>query len=369
MRTTILFILHLPPPVHGAAMVGKYIHNSKLINDTFNCHYINLTTAKDLQDIGKSGIRKLWRYVKLLKEIRRKVKTVRPQLVYVTPNSKGAAFYKDFMVVQMLKAYDCKVVCHYHNKGVSTRQERWLDNWLYERFFKDIKVILLADVLYEDMRKYVKREDVYICSNGIPETEFEENVRFVNAMPHLLFLSNLLLEKGVFVLLDALRLLKERGGSFVCEFIGGETREIDATRFTEEVSRLGLDGIAIYRGRKYGKEKLEMFRNADIFVFPTFYRNECFPLVLIEAMQHRLACISTNEGGIPDIVDNNITGLLVEKCNATMLANSIEQLMTDRHLCKKMGQSGYEKYKRQFTLSCFENRLADILYQILRISK
>lgn len=53
MKPTILFILHLPLPVHGAAMVGKYIHDSKLINSEFDCHYINLITAKSLQDIGR----------------------------------------------------------------------------------------------------------------------------------------------------------------------------------------------------------------------------------------------------------------------------------------------------------------------------
>ena len=55
MKPTILFFLHLPPPVHGAAMMGEYIYNSKTINECFNCHYINLTTATNLQDIGKGG--------------------------------------------------------------------------------------------------------------------------------------------------------------------------------------------------------------------------------------------------------------------------------------------------------------------------
>ena len=57
MKPKILFIMHMPPPVHGAAMVGQYIHDSKLINREFDCHYINLTTAKNLQDIGKVGMR------------------------------------------------------------------------------------------------------------------------------------------------------------------------------------------------------------------------------------------------------------------------------------------------------------------------
>lgn len=57
MKSTILFILHMPPPIYGASMMGKYIHDSKLINETLDCHYINLTTAKNLSDIGKVGIK------------------------------------------------------------------------------------------------------------------------------------------------------------------------------------------------------------------------------------------------------------------------------------------------------------------------
>lgn len=169
MKPKILFIMHMPPPVHGAAMVGQYIHDSKLINERFDCHYINLTTAKNLQDIGKVGLRKLLDFARLLRRIRKKLKEVQPKLVYVTPNACGGAFYKDLVVVQMIKLMGYKVVVHYHNKGVATRQNRLLDNWLYRHFFKGIKVILLSECLYEDVKRYVRREDVFVCPNGIQE--------------------------------------------------------------------------------------------------------------------------------------------------------------------------------------------------------
>lgn len=169
MKPKILFIMHMPPPVHGAAMVGQYIHDSKLINEKFDCHYINLTTAKNLQDIGKVGLRKLLDFVKLLQRIRKVLKEVKPRMVYVTPNACGGAFYKDFVVVQMIKSMGFPIIVHYHNKGVATRQNRALDNWLYRRFFKGIKVILLSECLYGDVQKYVRREDVFVCPNGIPE--------------------------------------------------------------------------------------------------------------------------------------------------------------------------------------------------------
>lgn len=167
-HTRLLCILHLPPPIHGAAMVGQYIKDSQLINSEFDCRYINLTTATSLTDIGKAGIKKVVAFLKLLRIIRHEVKQFKPEMVYITPNAKGGAFYKDFVVVSLLKSLGCKVIAHYHNKGVSSRQDSWLDNILYKKFFKNIKVILLGESLYQDIKKYVDRNDVYICPNGIP---------------------------------------------------------------------------------------------------------------------------------------------------------------------------------------------------------
>ena len=368
MKQKILFIMHMPPPVHGAAMVGQYIYDSKLINEKFEGHYINLTTAKNLQDIGKVGIRKLVDFYALLRKIRRSLKTINPDLVYVTPNACGGAFYKDYIVVQMIKRMGYLVVVHYHNKGVATRQNRFLDNFLYQRFFKGIKVILLSECLYDDVKKYVKREDVFVCGNGIPDITNHSTCSDVAAsdhidgkVPHVLFLSNLLISKGVVVLLNALKVLKEKGCRFICDFVGGETVEMDAAMFQNEVAKRGLEDMVVYHGRKYGNDKEAFLNGADIFVFPTFYHNECFPLVLLEAMQHHLPCVSTTEGGIPGIIDDGKTGFLVPKHDAENLAEKIQVLLTDAELRQRMGKAGREKFEKEFTLEVFEKRMAEIL--------
>lgn len=368
MKQKILFIMHMPPPVHGAAMVGQYIHDSKLINEKFEGHYINLTTAKNLQDIGKVGFRKFVDFVKLLRRIRKSLKTINPELVYVTPNACGGAFYKDYIVVQMIKRMGYQVVVHYHNKGVATHQDKWFDDALYKRFFKDIKVILLSECLYNDVKKYVKRDDVFVCGNGIPSAAIES---FVSApidaaspedkIPHILFLSNLLISKGVVVLLDSLKVLKEKGCRFVCDFVGGETVEMDAAMFQAEVAKRELEGMVVYHGRKYGNDKEAFLNAADMFVFPTFYPNECFPLVLLEAMQHHLPCVSTTEGGIPGIIDEGKTGFLVPKHDAETLAEKIQTLLSDAALRQRMGEAGREKFEKEFTLEVFEKRMAEIL--------
>ncbi len=366
MKPSILFIMHMPPPVHGAAMMGKYIHDSRVVNETFDCHYINLATAKDLADIGKIRLQKFTQFYQLLSKIRKEIKRIRPKLVYVTPNAKGGAFYKDFIVVQMLKSMGCKVIVHYHNKGVSLRQNKVIDNLLYRIFFKKLKVILLAEALYADVQKYVARKDVFICPNGIPEAlTTEPSAIRHNAIPKLLFLSNLLIDKGVFTLLDACKILKEKGYQFTCDFVGGETADINAERFNQEVQVRELTGIAEYRGKKYGKEKDTFFRNADIFVFPTFYSNETFGLVNLEAMEYKLPVISTNEGGIPDVIKDGENGFICLKKNPSSLADCIEKLLIDENLRHNMGEDGYRKLKTNFTLEAFENNIASILQKCI----
>lgn len=374
MKPTVLFILHLPPPVHGASMMGEYIHDSKVINEAFDCHYINLSTAKDLADIGKVGIKKLFQFVDLLRLICRTVRSIRPRLVYVTPNACGRAFYKDFIVVEMLKRMGCKLVLHYHNKGVSTRQDRKLDNMLYKRFFSGVKVILLAENLYLDVQKYIARENVAICPNGIPDMGDAIIRRLVPADSsnplNILFLSNMMEEKGVWVLLEACKSLKEHGLDFVCRFIGG-WKDITEEAFYDKAVNLGLtvstplhkrsDAEVQALGPKYGAGKMECFRQADIFVFPTYYNKECFPLVLLEAMQAGLACVSTKEAGIPAIIDQGRTGLMVEQRNSQALADAIGRMITNRQLCVQMGQEGRRKYENFFTIGAFDTRMYRIM--------
>lgn len=350
--------MHMPPPVHGASMVGKYIHDSETINNTFECHYLNLTLAKDINDIGKGGIRKLKDFYKLLTQMRKQVKSIKPQLCYVTPNAKGGAFYKEFFVVLLLKILNQKIIIHYHNKGVATRQSKWFDNLLYKIFFKNIKVILLAENLYQDIKKYVKYKDTYICPNGIPVNPNLPTI--IKKEFNILFLSNMMKEKGVWDLVESCRVLKKNGRPVKCHFVG-KWSDITEEIFAAEINKRGLKEYASAYGAKYNGEKDTFLRKADVFVFPTYYNNECFPLVLLEAMEQGIPCISTNEGGIPAIIEDGKTGYIVEKHSPEEIAKKIEYLIDHPEKRIAMGKAGKEKFLKEFTLDKFENRMKDIL--------
>lgn len=364
-NTRVLFILHLPPPVHGAAMMGKYIKDSKIINECIDARYINLTLARDLNDIGKSSIRKFRDFIMLLVHIREEIKRFKPELCYVTPNAKGGAFYKDFVVVEMLKAMGQKIVVHYHNKGVATRQDKTFDNILYKIFFKKLKVILLAEQLYPDIKKYVARKNVYFCPNGIPKHKEISIIKEHDGF-NILFLSNMMEAKGVWDLINACKLLKEKGQRFKCHFVG-KWSDITEKDFIDRITKLDLKNIVFAHGAKYGDEKKHFFELADCFVFPTYYHNETFGLVLLEAMEYEIPCIATNEGGIPSVIEDGKTGFIVKKNSSKELADKIQILMNNPTLCKEIGKAGKMKFENEFTIDKFENRMKDIIMEIISL--
>lgn len=190
----------------------------------------------------------------------------------------------------------------------------------------------------------------------------EEKIR---TSVRMVFLSNLLESKGIMDLLDALRLLQQRGCKFVCDIVGAETAEISIDRLNEEICKRELDKDVKYKGSMYGEDKQQELKEADIFVFPTYYSNECFPLVLLEAMAHGVPCVSTGEGAITDIIDDGKTGLIVKKNNPQDLADKIESLINDEALRKRMGAEGRKKFEQNYTLECFEQQFIQCIKTIL----
>lgn len=357
-----LFIMSLPPPVHGQSMVGAMIRDSKLINDNLDAMYIKTSSATSMSDNGKMRWGKIWDYLKMLTVVIRTVRKEKPQLVYVTPVATGIAFYRDFVLMKLLKMMHCNVIAHFHNKGIKSRQDKWLDNIIYKSYFKGIKVIILAGSLYDDIKKYVKPNQVYICPNGISDNHPGLIPNRNNTVPKLLFLSNLIKSKGVVDLLDACKILNDKGVVFDCTFVGAESVEIDSKSFSLMVGERNLQECVHYGGKKYDLEKEACYYNSDIFVFPSYYHFECFPLVLLEAMSYGLPCVSTNEGAIGEIIDDGVTGYVIEKNNPKMLADRLEVLIKDTTLRHDMGVAGKEKYEKNYTLQQFEWNLFNILH-------
>ena len=357
MKNKILFIVPLPPPVHGSTVMCQYIKDSKLINGELDCDYVNLSASRSTTEVHKFQLVKIWRVISIWFNVLGKLLANRYDLCYVALAFHGSLL-KDAPVALLCKLFRRKVVIHLHGKGASEDAKRGFYHWLLKKTFKNTKVILLSWLLYPDVEEFVRKGNVMICPNGIPPIQ-SVPLKKENTFPRLLFLSNLIESKGVIVLLDALKILKDKGYSFVCDFVGGETAEIDSQRFQKEVEIRGLNELVIYSGKKYGEEKNNSFTHADIFVLPTM--NDCFPLVILEAMSIEKPVVTTAIGGIPDMVEDGKTGLIAEVGSDSSLADKLEQLLKNRDLIGQLGKEGKIQFHKYYSKEAFEACLNNAL--------
>ncbi|MRS03914.1 glycosyltransferase, partial [bacterium] len=183
-----------------------------------------------------------------------------------------------------------------------------------------------------------------------------------NTIPHILCLSNYMVEKGIQELINSLELIKLQGNAFQARLVGAPV-DLTVEYLKKEIINKDLSDCVEITGPLYGSEKVRELYNADIFVLPS--RNEAFPLVILEAMQSGLPVISTFEGGISDMVADKETGFLTDKKNPQLLADKITLLLNDSLLRTEMGNKGLQRFKDNYTLGRFEEKLVNALDHIM----
>jgi glycosyltransferase involved in cell wall biosynthesis len=166
-------------------------------------------------------------------------------------------------------------------------------------------------------------------------------------------------KKGQRYLVDACRLLRERGVEFRCYFIGGGD---DAKALQARARDAGLSQQVRFLGPQPRDLVLEMVRRADVVALPSIVtatgKKEGIPVALMEAMACGRAVVSTRTSGIPELVEDGETGLLVELEDAGQLADALERLARDRELVNRFGRAGRMKVVAEFDLARNTARLA-----------
>jgi glycosyltransferase involved in cell wall biosynthesis len=364
----LLFVVQLPPPLHGASMMNRHIVESKLLKSNFRMVTVNLHFAETVQELGKFSLTKVWMTFVYAYEIAVKVMKHKPDLVYFNLTPKGFALYRDSFYVFILKMLGQKIVFHLQSKGIRENAEQsGLKKLLYKMVFRNTSLICLSPRLKTDFDSVFKAEPFFI-PNGVERQAAESDgaIERHNPVPRIMYLSHYLREKGVLILIDALAILKERGVMFTARLIGPPA-DFSITDLEEIAAGKDLQDEVEIVGPKYGEDKFHEFINADIFVFPTYY--EVFGLVILEAMQFSLPVVATIEGGIPDIVIEGETGFLVEKQNSQMLADKLEILLNDKEMREMMGTAGYRRFLQNYTFDKFESNILDTIQTILKQAK
>jgi colanic acid/amylovoran biosynthesis glycosyltransferase len=199
--------------------------------------------------------------------------------------------------------------------------------------------------------RFPERADrIHRIYNGLNLGEFG-HANFSSDPPLIVAIGRLIAKKGFASLIRACALLVERGRPFRCEIFGEGPLE---SQLREQVEKLGLQERVQLLGAKPQHEIKERLANASVFVMPSVPEADGgmdnLPTVIMEAMATGLPIVSTRIGGIPEMVVENEIGFLVQPEDAVALAGAIDKVTNDRSLGRKLGQAGYERAQKLFSI-------------------
>jgi colanic acid/amylovoran biosynthesis glycosyltransferase len=201
-------------------------------------------------------------------------------------------------------------------------------------------------------------ERLHVIHVGIPVDRFTRSSTPSTGEhdPAILYIGRLVPEKGQAVLLEAVARLAERGQTARLTLAGdGPLRP----RLEALAERLGLTSRVTFLGAVGQDDLHRLYEGASIFCLPSFA--EGVPVVLMEAMAMELPVLSTRITGIPELIEDGVSGLLVAPGRADELAERLGSLLADPALRHELGSQGRQAVLREFDAE----RSAAQLYELL----
>ncbi len=143
----------------------------------------------------------------------------------------------------------------------------------------------------------------------------------------LLFLSNMIASKGYLDVLEAVRLLHERGVALHVDFAGRWTSDDDRAAFEQRVAAAGLGAVVTHHGGLTDRARIKaLYLDADVFLLPSYYPTEAQPLTIIEALNAGTPVVATRHAGIPDMVRADKEALFVPPQAPEAIAEAVQRL-------------------------------------------
>jgi glycosyltransferase involved in cell wall biosynthesis len=195
-----------------------------------------------------------------------------------------------------------------------------------------------------------RADRVHRIYNGLDLAEFGA-ADFSSTPPLIIAVGRLIPKKGFGDLIRACAFLEKRGKSFRCEIVGQGPLE---NELRAQIDELRLQNNVVLTGAKPQAQLRERLAAANIFVLPSVIDPDGgmdnLPTVIMEAMATRLPVVSTNIGGIPEMVIENETGFLVQPGDAAAMGDAIEKVISDRSWAARLGNSGYDRARTLFSI-------------------
>jgi len=291
--------------------------------------------------VSNTPISPLWLF-----SIHKIIKEERPEIINV---HSPVPFISD---ITSLIAGKTPLIITYHS-GSMIKQSSILNPLivLYELLFlpmifrKSKKIICCSPVLMRQNLKKYKDKANYVTP-GVDTKVFKPSrERSTNDVLYVGRIEKNSDWKGIIYLLKAILIAKRIKPDISLRLVGPGDR---VEYFKMYAQKLGINKNVKFVGSKIINELILEYQSSKVIVLPSITDSEQLPAVLLEAMASKKPVIGSDVGGIPYVIDNEQSGLLVPPKDPEALADAIIEILTNPQLAKKMGENGYKKVKENF---------------------
>jgi glycosyltransferase involved in cell wall biosynthesis len=212
----------------------------------------------------------------------------------------------------------------------------------------------------------VDADKIKVIYHGVSLQDFRPRRSGENGVPVILSVAQFREKKGLPFLVEACAILKREGHAFECCVVGdgAQRGHLEAL-----IDRHGLRDTVRLKGIVFQEKLRDCYRRADILALPSVVADDGdrdgIPVTLIEAMATGCPVVSTLVSGIPELVENGRTGLLVPPGDPAALARALGTLLQDKGLRQRMGQASRDRVVRKFDIEDSVAQVADLFLEEL----
>lgn len=358
--------------VGGVSTFIEILNTSTVITEKYRI--LRLDTTRSVQDLGLENRISLTNLNYLARQIVQFIVMnlrEKPALVHVQVTS-GLAFWKSAIFIILGKIFGAGTVAHLHG-GMFDKYyascRPWVKKWIGRVFASSDIVVALSEKWRQFLITEVGGElKVEIVLNPV-DNLFAEAMEAKQSAADtgkkdILFLGSLGKRKGVFDILQAAPAIFEKHPDARIVFAGAEESRGEKQQIDELCREKKLDEKVAFIGEVTGKEKVNLFQSAMIYVLPSYGEN--LPFSLLEAMSLGLPVVTTPVGAIPEIVKDGENGFLVKPGDVHALASSVNRLLSDEPMRRAMSAANRARIKADFMPDDSMKQMDKVYHQVLR---
>jgi glycosyltransferase involved in cell wall biosynthesis len=280
-------------------------------------------------------------------------------IVHINTSLNTRAYWRDLMYLAVAKALGARVLYQVHGGELPQRffaKSALLTAFLHRTLMVPDLVVVLAQCELEAYREFVPAQHVVVLPNGIDCGTYSP-LPLVRSNPeqplHLLYVGRLARDKGLYEILQGVRLAHELGVDTRLIIAGHGAEEARLRRYAQA---LGIAPRVCFIGPVFGADKVKLMSGSDVLLLPSY--SEGLPYALLEAMAAGLPVIATPVGAIPDVMSDGIHGFIVPRRDGKAIAEALAVLAGDRERISWMSRACKRRIRAAFSIERLAQELS-----------